>query len=146
MSRVLFSESTGAAIYVFSDDHCPPHVHARHRGDGWIARVRFSFVGSAVELMSIAPLKNSPFQRVVNRLLADIQVELPACRQSWWITRRTTCLANQWAVVLAPEKIELSPGPVANAKQIADASYDLDQERLRVTFRDGTTAGVSTRP
>ncbi len=96
--------------------------------------------------MSIAPLKNSPFQRVVNRLLADIQVELPACRQSWWITRRTTCLANQWAVVLAPEKIELSPGPVANAKQIADASYDLDQERLRVTFRDGTTAGVSTRP
>ena len=71
---------------------------------------------------------------------------MPACRQSWWITKRTTCLANQWAVVLAPEKIELSPGPVANAKQIADASYDPDQERLRVTFRDGTTADVNTRP
>jgi hypothetical protein len=49
-------------------------------------------------------------------------------------------------VVLAPEKIGLSPGPVANAKQIADASYDPDQERLRVIFRDGTTADVNTRP
>lgn len=59
------SEATGAAIYVFADDHCPPHVHARHRGDGWVARVRFSYVGSAVELISIAPLKNVPLQRVV---------------------------------------------------------------------------------
>ena len=24
---------------VFSDDHCPAHVHARHRGEGWIARL-----------------------------------------------------------------------------------------------------------
>jgi hypothetical protein len=143
MSRVLFSERAGAAIYVFSDDHCPPHVHARHRGDSWIARVGFSYVDSVVALISIAPLKNSPFQRVVNRLLADIQAELPACRRSWWTTKRTTCLANQWAVMLAPEQIALSPGPAADAKQIADASYDVDRERTRVFFRDGTTADVS---
>jgi len=55
MSRVFVSEDTGAAVYVFADDHCPPHVHARHRGDGWIARVRFSYVSRALELMSIAP-------------------------------------------------------------------------------------------
>ena len=24
---------------VFSDDHCPAHVHAPHRGEGWIARL-----------------------------------------------------------------------------------------------------------
>jgi hypothetical protein len=72
MSRVLISESTGAAVYVFSDDHCPPHVHARHRGDGWIARVRFSYLSGSVELMSVAPLKNYPLQRTMNRLLADI--------------------------------------------------------------------------
>ena len=145
MSRVLISESTGAGIYVFSDDHCPPHVHARHRGDGWIARVRFSYVDSVVELMSIAPLKNSPLQRTVNRLLADIQAGLPACRQNWWAIKRTTCLANQWAVVPGPERIELSPEPLAHARQIADASYDPDQERLRLAFRDGTTVDVSTR-
>ena len=145
MSRVLISESTGAAIYVFSDDHCPPHVHARQRGDGWIARVRFSYVGSAVELMSIAPLKNVPLQRVVNRLLDDIQTGLPDCRNSWWMTKRTTCLANQWAMVLAPEKIRLVSEPMTNAKQIADASYDPDKERLRIEFPDSTTVDVSTR-
>jgi hypothetical protein len=146
MSRVLTSASTGAAIYVFSDDHCPPHVHARHRGDGWIARVRFSYVSNRAELMSIAPLKNSPFQRTVNRLLADIEAGLLACRRGWWITKRTTCLTIQWAVVQAAGRVELSSEPSANAKQIADATYDPDEERLRMVFRDGTTADVSTRP
>ena len=65
MSRVFVSESTGAAIYVFSDDHCPAHVHARHRGEGWIARVKFSYANYAVELMSIAPAKDIPLQRVL---------------------------------------------------------------------------------
>ena len=146
MSRVFTSDGTGAAVYVFSDDHCPPHVHARHRGDGWIARVRFSYVESTVLVMSIAPLRNSPLQRTVGRLLADVAAELPACRKVWWATRQTTCLANQWAVVLAPERIEVSPEPVQGAKRIADASYDSDQELLRMTFQDGTTTDVSTRP
>ncbi len=38
----------------------------------------------------------------MNRLLSDVQVRLPDCRRSWWLTRRTTCLANQWAVVRGP--------------------------------------------
>jgi len=67
MSRVFISDSTGAGIYVFSDDHCPAHIHARHRGEGWIARVRFSYaLVSTVELISIIPVKNVPLQRVVN--------------------------------------------------------------------------------
>jgi len=68
MSRVFVSEDTGATIYVFTNDHCPPHVHARHRGEGRIARVRFSYFSSTVELMSISPIKSVPLQRVVNRL------------------------------------------------------------------------------
>ena len=145
MSRVLISESTGAAVYVFSDDHCPPHVHARHRGDGWIARVRFSYLSGSVELMSVAPLKNYPLQRTMKRLLADIEAGLPACPRSWWVTKRTTCLVNQWAAVLATGQIEVSSEPLANAKQIVDARYDPDEERLRLAFQDGTTADVSTQ-
>jgi hypothetical protein len=112
MSRVFISEGTGAGIYVFSDDHCRAHVHARHRGEGWIARVRFSYLSNAVELISIVPVKNVPLQRVVNRLLSDVQVRLPDCRRSWWLTRRTTCLANQWAIVRGPGRIELSLNPL----------------------------------
>jgi hypothetical protein len=142
MSRVFVSEGTGAVIYVFADDHCPPHVHARHRGEGWVARVRFSYVDSVVELISIAPLKNVPMRRVVNRLLDDIQGRLAACRRSWWDMKRTTCLANQWAVVSAAGVIELLPERMPGAKQIADASYDPVTERLRAVFRDGTTAEI----
>ncbi len=146
MSQVFISESTGAAIYVFSDDHCPPHVHARHRGDGWIARVRFSYIGTGAELMSIASLRNVPLQRTVNRPLTDVEDELPACRLSWWITKGTVCLSNQWAVVSADGRIEVSAQPSGDAKRTADATYHPDEERLRVWFQDGTTVDVTTRP
>jgi hypothetical protein len=143
VSRVFISEGTGAGIYVFSDDHCPAHVHARHRGEGWIARVRFSYLGSTVELISIVPVKNVPLQRVVNRLLSDVQVRLPDCRRSWWLTRRTTCLVNQWAVVRGPGRIELLSKPAPSAKQIAEAEYDPAHERVHVIFQDGTTEQVN---
>ncbi len=142
MSRVFISEGTGAGIYVLSDDHCPAHVHARHRGEGWIARVRFSYLGSTVELMSIAPVKNVPLQRVVNNLLSEVKVRLPDCRRSWWLIRRTTCLANQWAVVREPGRIELLSKPAPGAKQIAEAEYDPANEHVYVIFRDGTTEQV----
>lgn len=145
MSRIFLSEVTGAAIYVFANDHCPPHVHARHRGEGWVARVRFSYIGNAVGLVSIAPLRNIPLQRVVNALLDDIQARLADCRRSWWTIRRTTCLANQWAVPFAG-KIEMRSEHTARAKQIADATYDPGSGRLHVTFRDGSTAEANTQP
>jgi hypothetical protein len=107
--------------------------------------VRFSYVDNVIELISIAPLKNIPRQRVVNRLLDDVQTQLADCRQAWWTTRRTTCLANQWAVAQAG-KIEIRIERAPDAKQIADASYDPDAEQLYVVFRDGTTAEVCTRP
>jgi hypothetical protein len=140
MSRVFVSEGIGAGVYVFSDDHCPPHVHARHRGDGWVARVRFSYVTSVVELVSIAPLKNIPLQRVVNQLLDDVQAHLTTCRRSWWEIRKTACLVNQWATIQKSGKIEISAADVAAAKQIAAAEYDPDLGRLDVIFRDGTAA------
>jgi hypothetical protein len=142
MSRVFISEGTGAGIYVFSDDHCPAHVHARHRGEGWIARVRFSYLGSTVKLMSIAPVKNLPLQRVVSNLLSEVKVRLADCRRSWWLIRRTTCLANQWAVVREPGRIELLSKPVPGTKQIAEAEYDPANEYVHVIFQDGTTEQV----
>ncbi len=142
MSRVFISDGTGAGIYVFSDDHCPPHVHARHRGDGWIARVRFSYLAAAVELISIVPVKNVPLQRVVNRLLSDIEARLPDCRRIWWLMRDTTCLANQWAVVREAGRIQLVSKPSPGARQIYEAEYDPASERVFVVFLGGTSQQV----
>lgn len=138
MSKVFTSEGTGAAVYVFSDDHCPPHIHARHRGDGWTARVSFSYLTSVADLMSIEPVKRAPSQRTVNCLLDEIQHELPRCRKSWWLTRRTTCLENQWVLVGAPGRMTLSDH-VPGARQVSDAEYDPSSEQVRVIFRDGKT-------
>jgi hypothetical protein len=98
-----------------------------------------------VELISIAPLKNVPLQRVVNKLLDDIRARLMECRRRWWMTRQTTCLANQWAVVPAAERIELRSVRTADTKQIADAKYEPATEQLVVTFQDGTTVEVDTQ-
>lgn len=102
--------------------------------------MKFSYVDGAVELISIAPLKNVPLQRVVNALLNDIQTQLADCRRIWWATRQTTCLANPWAVAPAAGKIELRSQRAPNAKRIADVVYDPTIARLYVTFQDGTTA------
>jgi predicted lipid carrier protein YhbT len=107
--------------------------------------VRFSYLSSALDLISIAPVKNIPLQRVVNRLLSDVKERLPDCRRSWWLMRRTTCLANQWAVVGEPGRIALLAKPTQSAKQIAEAQYDPANEQLHVVFRDGTTEEVKLR-
>lgn len=125
MSRVFTSQGTGAAVYVFSDDHCPPHVHLRDRGEGWIARVGFSFLNDTVDLMSIAPTQNIPMQRVVNRFLSEVQERLSDCRRFWWSNRQTSCLENQSVIVPEAGKVELCAESTANARQIAKALYDL---------------------
>jgi hypothetical protein len=146
MSRVFISKDTGAAIYVFVNDHCPPHVHGRHRGEGWIARVRFSYLNSALDLLSIAAEKKAPLQRVVNQLLDDIRCRLPDCRQRWWMANRTVCLTNQWALKQSDGTVDLLVKRGAGAQQIVDAHYDPLEEQLVVTFRDSTTAEVILRP
>lgn len=140
MSRVFVSAGTGATVYVFSNDHCPPHVSARHRGEEWIARVRFSYLSDAVELWSIEPIKHAPAQRAINRLLDEVGAELSACRRSWWNAQRTVCLENQWVLLSADGSVKPLSEQTPQAKQIAEAIYDADAERLWIQFSDGTFA------
>ncbi len=75
--------------------------------------------------------------RAVNRLLSDVQARLADCRRGWRLTRGTTCLANQWAIVSEPGRIELLTKPAPRAKQIAEAEYDPANEQVHVVFQDG---------
>lgn len=138
MGRVFQSETTGAGVYVFAADHCPPHVHARHRGQEWVARVRFSYAHDKVALMSIAPLRTVPSHRVVDRLLDDVQAHLAACRRGWWTAMKTTCLTNQRAIVRAADAMSVVSARTPAAKRIVAAIYDPEGELLRVDFDDRT--------
>jgi hypothetical protein len=70
---------------------------------------------------------------------------MAACRRSWWTTRQTTCLAQQWATIDPSGRIRLASGFSANALQIAQATYDPDEEMVHVVFAGGMAADVSTR-
>ena len=104
--------------------------------------MQFSFVDNDIGLMSIAPAKRVPLQRVVNKLLDDVSDRVVSCRRQWWTIRRTTCLMNQWVKVPRAGKIEVLAERRADAKQIADARYDPASDRTRVSFHDGTAADV----
>lgn len=148
MSRVFVSPSTGAGVYVFADDHCPPHVHARHRGEGWVARVGFSFVTDGVRLVSVVPQRNVPPGRTLGTLLDDIADELAGCRRAWWQIRATVCLDNRWVRRAAAGTIELLAARGPGAKQVREARYDPGTCELTLLLRDGTVmamqAGLGT--
>jgi hypothetical protein len=132
MGRVFVSGATGAAVYVFSNDHCPPHVSARHRGEEWIARVRFSYLDDKVELWSIEPIRDAPTQRAVNWLLDDVRAQLSSCRRCWWDIQRTVCLENQWVLLSEDGLVTKLVESVPEAKQIVEAIYDATTDRLRL--------------
>jgi len=69
--------------------------------------VAFACVGSALELLGIAPLSNVPLRPVPNQFLYDVQARLAECRQRWCMMRQTICLANQWAMTPVPERMRL---------------------------------------
>lgn len=93
--------------------------------------------------MSIAPDKNAPPSRVLDRLLGEIEAGLTYCRKAWWLIRQSTCLANKWAIVHAPGRVELTSLRTPPAKQISDCRYDPITALARVSFRDGTIEDVN---
>jgi hypothetical protein len=75
-------------------DHCPPHVTAICRADGWTARFEFSMAMQEVSLWDIKPLKNAPTFAVIKRLASQIHKNLSVCRDAWWRLQQTVCLDN----------------------------------------------------
>ncbi len=134
----LLESTTGAKLVIASNDHCPPHVHAIHRAKGWVARFWFSFESEAVGLMSIAPTEILVRRRQLSQILREIASNLPACRTIWWEGKRATCLENRWMLVMSPNKIEMRDGRQAGAKQVKQATYDIETGATRVFFSDGT--------
>ena len=135
---MFISDSTGASVYVFSHDHCDPHVSAKHRSEGWIARVRFSYLDRRVELWSIEPIKNQPSRNSINQLLTEVQARLVDCRRTWWKVHGTACLVNQYVGASLPLEESVLTGQ-GEIKQIVEATYNIETDYLKLKFSDGTT-------
>jgi hypothetical protein len=134
MSTVEVVTVTGgsAKLSVYSRDHCPPHATCRDSAGRWEARLTFSFLDTAVVLMSLVPLKNHPGNRVVNELAQAVQSNLTECRRRWWEYQKGNpasqaegpcCLNNQ----------------LISGATVLSADYDPATQSTRVCFSDGTT-------
>lgn len=134
----VFDSDTGARVVIVSDDHCPPHVHAAHRAEGWVVRIGFSFALSAPWIMSIAPSPIAVRQRQLGTMLLEVAAAQADCRRLWWDTQNTTCLENKWVVHALSRPIHMLDERLAGARQIRIAAYRALGRATIVTFFDGS--------
>jgi hypothetical protein len=139
----LFTSGTGARVVIVSDDHCPPHVHAFHRGERWVVRLWFSYVSADAGVLSIAPTEQAVRQRQLNELLDEVQARVVACRRIWWEIKGTTYLPNKWAIVL-PDGLMVLDAWRAGARQIQAACYDSEGDTTRILFGRGSELTITT--
>jgi hypothetical protein len=133
----VFTSVTGARAAIASDDHCPPHVHALHRGEGWLVRVEFSYVSTRAGVISIEPSTRAVRQRQLNQLLDDVEAHLAACRRVWWNIRGTTCLPNKWMMVHG-NTVRVLDERQPDARRVKTVLYDSSADTTRVVFWVGS--------
>ena len=132
-------------VFIGSEDHPPPHVHAVHSGEGWVARFRFSFLSDVTGLYRFRRRGRRPTTATLDRVAEAIVANLPACRESWWTTqgsRHEIGLANSRVEtrgieggegVLARVALKPSKAPVG----IASAGYDPTSGKVTLTLDHG---------
>lgn len=141
----MFTSATGARVAIASDDHCPPHVHALHRGEGWLVRVEFSYVNTRAGVITIEPSTRAVRQRQLNQLLDDVEGHLPACRRVWWDIRGTTCLPNKWMMVQA-NTVRVLDERQPDARRVKAALYDNNADTTRIVFWIGSDIVIAKDP
>jgi hypothetical protein len=138
MSRVLDIAAIGANVYVRSRDHCPPHVHITHKGEGWEARLAFSFLDGSIHLLDVIPLAHAPRLTVLNMVASAVVAALPACRAAWWNIQGTTCLDGQWLKIVENDICLPVSRTEVGALQIDRSHYDIQRAVVVVVFKNQT--------
>lgn len=137
-------------VFIATEDHPPPHVHAEHPGEGWRARFRFSFLSDVAGLYGVIRAGRRPRTAQLKRIEDAIVRDLGMCRAEWWAThgsRHGIGLVNRRAEVrqVPPAmdtrpngllvKVALSPG--RDAVAIVSAAYDPAAETVTLVLADG---------
>ena len=131
-------------VFIAAEDHPPPHVHAVHTGEGWVARFRFSFLSDVTGLYRFRRRGRKPTEATLDRVAEAIMAHLPACRESWWTThgsRHEINLVNRRVETRRIEggdgllaKVALKPSKAAAGKSI---ELVLDADRIQLFDPNG---------
>jgi hypothetical protein len=136
----------GIRIFIPAGDHCPPHVHASHRGEGWEAKFEFSFLDGQVRLKQVLPAMLAPSKTTLDMAGGAIAANLGRCRNLWWRYYERTCLDNKWIRLLPKERIEVLPKKPSAGKtwRIAASDYGPATGRIRLSCEsaNGQVLGI----
>lgn len=137
MGHLFDVSDVAAEVVIRTRDHCPPHVHALCRAEGWEAKITFSFLDDGVELRELVVARGGrdPGLAVVNLVARAIATERARCREEWWRIYQTTCLENKW--LAGGPAFSLATKKVAGARQVRFARYNPATLRLQIGFTSG---------
>ena len=138
-------------VFIGAEDHPPPHVHAVHTGEGWIARFRFSFLSDVTGLYRFRRRGRKPTTATLDQVAETIVANFPACRAGWWITqgaRHEIGLVNR-RIETRPitggdgllAKVALKPGKATAI--IVAAGYDAASGKVALTLDDGRALSLT---
>jgi hypothetical protein len=125
--KVFKQVSGGISIAVLTrDEHCPPHVHVMHQGEGWEIKVHFSFAEHGQGTYWVEPVAHSGMPSIsrVNAVINRIARGRRECRTKWWKYLATVCLSNQWLEVDAAGVVRLAAPNLPNAAVVSAAAYE----------------------
>ena len=127
MPKVFRRVSGGISIEVLTrDEHCPPHVHVMHQGEGWEIKVHFSFAehGQLTYRVESVAHGGMPSISRVNTVINLIARGRRDCRIKWWECLATVCLRNQWLAGDAAGFVRLAAPNTPNASVVRTAAYE----------------------
>ncbi len=118
-------------VFIAAEDHPPPHVHAEHTGEGWVARYRFSFLSDVAGLYRFSRKGHRPTPATLATVRDGIVANIGLCRAEWWATQGSKAgigLVNRRVETKKlpgggiRARVPLQPGKAAAL--ILSASYD----------------------
>lgn len=132
-------------VFIGSEDHPPPHVHAWHQREGWGVRCRLSFLSDVVAVYRFRRSGRRPAAATLDGIADQIEQRLSLCRSEWWHThgaRHGIGLVNRQAEIRPATNedrilVKIALKPEGASVTIISAAYNAATGKIVVTLSDG---------
>ncbi len=126
------------------DEHCEPHVHAFHEGDGWELRIYFSYVTD--EIIEVDLYEGSaPAAKVIQACMDKVTDCLDKARKLFWDAVQKVCLDNK-VVEVVDGVIQVPAKKPTNPLVVSSAKYVSKNKSIEFTVKGSTQSYIARCP
>jgi len=119
------------------NEHCEPHVHAYHEGDGWELKIFFSYVTDQIGGVQLEA-GTLPKRRVVQDCIDAVFDKLDDCRAQFWEATESRdlycCLKNQYVQITQNGFVVPAAPNVTGAMLVKTAKYLPDERSIEFSI------------